>query len=296
MQKNLQQFEIPGHVVLSNDENGLPKITITTDQSSAEIYIYGAHVTSFQKKGEIPLLFMSESRRVERGKMLHGGIPVCYPWFGAHAGEAFSHGFARHSVWDLMETKAYPSGAVMVRLVLPRKTMVEAGWAAVETELFITVTNKLTLELKVRNTTKEDFLFEECFHSYFSVGDIQKTTVHGLQGLQYLDKTEDLVEKLESSNEIPIVGETNRIYLESTGALEIHDPSLDRTIRIEKMHSHSTVVWNPWKEKATDLPDFGDDDYLHMLCVESGNVAASAVKLAPGESSSMKVILSTFSN
>ena len=31
------------------------------------------------------------------------------------------------------------------------------------------------------------------------------------------------------------------------------------------------------------MPDFGDDEYLHMVCVESGNVRENAITLAPGE-------------
>ena len=39
------------------------------------------------------------------------------------------------------------------------------------------------------------------------------------------------------------------------------------------------------------MADFGDDEYHRMVCVESGNVAANAVKLAPGGVSSLRVKL-----
>lgn len=32
----------------------------------------------------------------------------------------------------------------------------------------------------------------------------------------------------------------------------------------------SCVVWNPNKEKATGMSDFGDDQYHDMICVEPG--------------------------
>ncbi|CAI9293712.1 unnamed protein product [Lactuca saligna] len=31
-------------------------------------------------------------------------------------------------------------------------------------------------------------------------------------------------------------------------------------------------VWNPWDKKAKAMPDFGDDEYKHMLCVEAAAV------------------------
>lgn len=41
------------------------------------------------------------------------------------------------------------------------------------------------------------------------------------------------------------------------------------------------VLWNPWIDKARECPDFGDDEYPNMVCVESGHVS-SPVILLPG--------------
>ena len=42
------------------------------------------------------------------------------------------------------------------------------------------------------------------------------------------------------------------------------------------------VVWNPWIEKSKRMPDFGDDEYLRMVCVETGNMA-TRIALAPNQ-------------
>lgn len=291
-----KQFEIPDRVTLTMDEDELVKVIVTSDESTAEIYLKGAHVTSFQQKEEKLLLFMSPSAKMPRGNMLHGGIPLCFPWFGNREGETLSHGFARNSIWDLVETKAKSDGVVELTFQLPSDILREAGWAAVEVLYRVTVGKKLQLELIVNNTTSLPFSFEECFHSYFLVGDIDQVTVHGLKGLTYLDKNEDFATKQELCDELPIVGETNSVYLDSTAPIEIHDHSLRRTIRIEKEHSRSTVVWNPWREKAKTIADFGPEDYRHMLCVESGNVKEFTRQLPPGETSMMRVQLSCVKN
>lgn len=41
------------------------------------------------------------------------------------------------------------------------------------------------------------------------------------------------------------------------------------------------VIWNPWLDKARETPDFGDDEYPNMVCVEAGHVS-SPVLLLPG--------------
>ena len=50
-----------------------------------------------------------------------------------------------------------------------------------------------------------------------------------------------------------ITKETNRVYPDTTGTVEIRDENLKRTIRVEKFNSNSTVVWNPWTTQK--LPD-----------------------------------------
>ncbi|RWW32063.1 hypothetical protein GW17_00003275 [Ensete ventricosum] len=44
----------------------------------------------------------------------------------------------------------------------------------------------------------------------------------------------------------------------------------------------SKMVWNPWDRKAKAMPDFGDDEYKHMLCVEAAAIE-KPITLKPGE-------------
>jgi glucose-6-phosphate 1-epimerase len=62
----------------------------------------------------------------------------------------------------------------------------------------------------------------------------------------------------------------------------IEDPGWRRKIVVSKSGSATTVVWNPWIAKAKAMPDFGDDEWPLMVCVETANAGASAVTLLPG--------------
>lgn len=293
--EQLRHFEIPGKVAFFKDANGLIKINITTAFSTAEVYLQGAHVTAFQKKGEDPMLFMSSSGRMARGNMLHGGIPLCFPWFGKHAHEELSHGFARLHPWDLKLVGVTSKGSVLLHFELPQEFFKAAGWLPVVAMYRIVVGEKLKLDFQVCNppTNTESFLCEDCFHSYFLVDDVEQVTIRGLKDHHYLDKTQDLVSKLELSDEIRITQETNRIYLNATGTVDIHDPLKKRIIRIEKKGSLSTVLWNPWIENAKSIPDFDPEDFKKMICVESGNVGQYAKEIPPGETWCLFVDLST---
>ncbi|MEA3242914.1 MAG: hypothetical protein U9Q19_05665 [Pseudomonadota bacterium] len=55
--------------------------------------------------------------------------------------------------------------------------------------------------------------------------------------------------------------ETDRIYLDATTDCLINDTGKQRRIRIGKRGSRSTVVWNPWIDKAGRMGDMGEDGY-----------------------------------
>jgi glucose-6-phosphate 1-epimerase len=67
----------------------------------------------------------------------------------------------------------------------------------------------------------------------------------------------------------------------------VRDDEAGRSVLIEKDGSATTVVWNPWVDKARALPDFGDDEWRRMVCVEVSNIGAAAVRLRPGASHTM---------
>jgi glucose-6-phosphate 1-epimerase len=71
----------------------------------------------------------------------------------------------------------------------------------------------------------------------------------------------------------------------------VHDPGWQRKLIVEKTGSNTTVVWNPWIDKAKALTDFGDDEWTAMLCIETCNVREFGVALAPGESHAMGAVI-----
>jgi len=288
-----QQFEIPGHITIARGNGGLPKIDIVTGRSTAEIYLHGAHVTGFQRSGEPPLLFVSARSHFAPGQPIRGGVPICFPWFGNRDNEP-SHGFARIVEWQLVKTSAAPAGALMLAFALPHIPGRDA-WKNLRTEFVVTVADTLTMELITTNDSRgETQVIENCLHTYFHVGDINRVFLTGLQGVPFDDFADGAAgaRRLENGSTLRITKETNRVYPNTTGPVEIHDEHLKRIIRVEKFNSHSTVVWNPWTTQK--LPDdFDPAEHQIMLCVESGNVKQNKLSIAPGQTLSLKVVISS---
>ena len=96
--------------------NGFVKAVVQTPRSSAEIYLHGAHVTSFVSRAGGELLWLSPDAVFKPGKAIRGGIPLCWPWFAGHPTDADkpTHGFARNVQWQVLEAGVSDDEGVLV--------------------------------------------------------------------------------------------------------------------------------------------------------------------------------------
>jgi glucose-6-phosphate 1-epimerase len=162
--------------------------------------------------------------------------------------------------------------------------------AALEVTLAVSIGAQLRVTLTTRNTGAVSISLSQALHTYFNISDIGAVRVTGLEGCEYIDKVDGGKRKLQQGA-VSIGGEVDRIYLQTDADSVIDDPGLQRRIRIKHEGSRSTVVWNPWIEKAAKLGDLGPDGYRHMLCVENVNAADDARQLAPGAEHTLTAVI-----
>lgn len=283
--QNVLRFE-PG-------EGSLTRAVITAANAEAHVYLHGAHVTHYQPKGQLPILFMSRESHFAPDKPIRGGIPVIFPWFGPRAGDASApaHGFARTSEWSVIETK--PSGSAVVLTLALRSSDATRRFFPHDFQLLyvITVGESLSAALEVRNLSGSEFTFEEALHTYLAIGDVRQASIEGLDGRTFIDKTAAGA-RSRQSGPIRITSETDRVYLNTTDDVRVSDPIGKRELLVSKLGSNTTVVWNPWIVKAKAMSDFGDDEWPSMLCIETANAADNAVTLGPRESHVMRAVIS----
>jgi glucose-6-phosphate 1-epimerase len=288
-----RRLEIPDIARIVEGSGGLPKVRVTSADAVGEIYLLGANVTSWKPRGREEVLFVSSQSRWENGRAIRGGVPICFPWFGNKADDpkAPAHGFVRTKPWQL-ESIAQTGGGVTVSMSTASDEDTKKWWPAEFCAVYrATFGSELGLELEVINTGQTPLHFEEALHAYHRVGNIEKVRVRGLDGIRYFDKTDSNREKTQQG-EIAISSETDRVYLNTSDAIDLDDPGLQRRARLTKMNSRTTVVWNPWVEKAHSLSDFGDDEWKQMICIETSNVSNYSVALAPGQRHTMKALVS----
>jgi glucose-6-phosphate 1-epimerase len=286
------QYGLKDTLFFDEGPGGLTRATITSDAATAEVYLQGAHVAHWQPAGaEHPVLLLSEKSHFEAGKAIRGGVPLVFPWFAERKGglPGGMHGFARTLPWEVVATELRPEGVALSFKLLPNQTTRDVGFDHFVLVYEVVVGATLSLTLEVENLGDSPLTLEEALHAYYSVSDVRQVEVSGLSDTDYLDRADNAKPKHQGAGAIRFAGETDQLHLNTRAAVTISDPGWKRRIVIEKRGSESTVVWNPWIEKARAMADFGDDEWPGMVCVEPANAAENAVTVAPGTVHSMGI-------
>ncbi len=279
-----ERFAIEGELRFTSHGDGSTVANLSTRQGEAALSLSGAHLLHWSPLGHRPVLWLSPHARLAPGHSIRGGIPICWPWFGQHERDSSlpSHGFARVSPWTVERTAASPDGGLHMTMALNPDERGRSLWPhAVAAKLAVDLGRELRMDLITRNHGSSPIIVGEALHTYFSVSDVRQAAVTGLSGCLYLDKVDGGRRRIQEGK-VLVAGEVDRVYVNTTSECCIEDPGFARRIRIRKSGSRSTVVWNPWIDKATRLGDFGEDGHLGMICVESGNTSENVITVAPG--------------
>ncbi|MEI6211131.1 MAG: D-hexose-6-phosphate mutarotase [bacterium] len=287
-----KRFGAAGRIAFRAGPGGMPIAALAGPHGACEVSLYGAQVLGYKPLGHAPVLFISRKACYEIGKPIRGGIPICWPWFGTHAQEKSrpAHGFARLQLWTLL-TAEYSAQVTDIKLGLCDNEYTRSLWPhPFDLSLRVVLDSNLRLELTTRNRDKSAVTISEALHTYLRVRDVTHINVSGLDGVRYHDALTGQ-EHAAQHGAIHIHGETDRIYHDTNPECCVNDVGLGRQIVVAKRNSHATVVWNPGAEKARRMPDFGADEHLQMICVETANVRQTALTLPPGEEHTMALSL-----
>lgn len=267
-------------------ENGFVTIHVKNESATAKIALQGAHLFEYTRYAQPPFLWVSGTAFFEPGKAIRGGVPVCWPWFGKDPEypERPQHGFVRTALWKLETVREPDDLSTEVTLSLNHSQLTQPYFPyRYHLTMQITVSDTLTVSLTTENRDDRPFRITEALHTYFQVGSIAAVTLYGLENVTYADAL-DGFRKKHSAEPITITKETDRVYLDTDDIVIIKDARYGRDIIVGKSGSRSTVVWNPWIDKAARMADFADEGYTSMVCVETANALENSVTIEPGQS------------
>jgi len=262
---------------------GLPKLVLPHPSGArVEVFLQGAHVSSWIRPDGEDALFVSERSRMEIGQPVRGGIPIVFPQF-ASLGPLPAHGFVRTLPWDVVDSGVDADGAVFALLQRTDTEATRAIWPhRFRAQMRVTLDEALTTTLRVTNNDTEPFTFQTALHTYHRVGDVAQVAVEGVEGLRFLDRTAGGEPRQEGPAPLRIRGPVDRIYADAPDRIRIRDVSRCRTIVVEKEGFSDVVVWNPGADRARTMSDLRADEFAAMLCVEPANIV-TPTQLEPGQ-------------
>lgn len=245
-----------------------PILVIDHPKVRAAIAFQGAHLLAWQPEGHQPVIWLSEKSNWQPGKAIRGGVPICWPWFGASAEP--SHGFVRNLPWSLSAHDENDEG-VLLTLTLTSSQQTEQYWPHPFTLL---ARFRLSSHCEIELEAQGNYQSTGALHSYFSVADCTKAQVTGL-GVSWIDKITHLT---ETGTEEPCQSFTqpvDRIFTQPENVSVIDDQMGGRFIEIYHHHHSDVVTWNPGAELSARMTDMPADGYKKMVCVESARITRS---------------------
>ncbi len=275
------------------EAHGLKALRLRASGSEALIYLHGAHLASFRTSEHGELLWLSDQAVYSAGKAIRGGVPVCFPWFGPHAtrGDVPAHGFARTSEFRFEGSEMRGDDLVAELSLVSSAATLALFPHPFSARLRLRIGRKLSVAFEVENTGTTAFEYELALHSYLGVSDVRDVQLLGLAGASYDDKVSGDRSVVQGAEPLRFVAETDRVYV-STARVAVLDSARKRRLLIDKTCSATTVVWNPWVDKAKRMADFGDDEWPGMLCAEAANTGPHRIQLSPQHRHSMTTTIS----
>lgn len=271
----------------------LEYLSISNEYCDAKIALQGGQILEFYSKvAQGPLLWLSDLNRFQTGKAIRGGIPLCFPWFGAHASQSDfpSHGFARNLIWQCDHIEQDET-AHHIHLSLSDSENTRKYWNyAFNLQMQIHCGKNLKLIFKLQNTDEQRFEFGFAWHSYFPAQTTQ-AKITGLNGLDYIDQLDQNKIKQQAEAEITFDAELDRIYPHTAGQFVLQQGN-GQSINITSS-AKSAVIWNPWVDKTKRMTDVADEAWRDFVCIESGQIASAQQDLKAGESIQFELKISS---
>ena len=269
-------------------------VELRTTAASCCVELEGARITSF-KVGDKELLWNAEPIQLTAKDWAHGGIPVCWPWFGVNEkGEI--HGYAWRRRFCI-RNRCEGNDRSEMNLYLNSD--------CARLDYRITLSDVLTLELETTNVGTNDFRFSTGIHPYFRVAERDRSTVGGLDGLSFEDDpSRPTPERGVWYGTLAVTASVDRIFkvlpksdgarCERPFAAQLMDEAGGGSVSVEAWGASDVNVWNPGFEK--NCPGFvPGDSWRRFVCVEPILVGSEdgLVVLKPGASQRLTMIITS---
>jgi glucose-6-phosphate 1-epimerase len=288
------RFARDNRLQFSAGKGGLTKVDITFQEARLELYLQGAHITRYQPLAGVDLLWMSDSAVYQPAKALRGGIPLCWPWFGADSVDADrpQHGYARTSDFSVVSTLADDQASSITLALGPAQLTFPDWHNKLRLEFEIRLSAALWMEMRSHNLSNSPLILSNALHSYLRISSRSQVAIPAVTGLTYLDKLQDYLPRRQLTA-ITLNSEVDRVYQAPPATIDLLDSARGSKTSIRSWGNNNLVIWNPGAQKALAMADFDDDGFERMVCLEPANALQQSITLQPDERHRLGQVITT---
>ena len=260
-----------GQVHQTRLPNEFSLLTIEHKCCQAKVSLYGGQVLSWNPKGQRDVFWLSDAAMFEQGKAIRGGIPLCWPWFGAHFDDKDNkegnHGFARGKNWQVSDI-CINEKSVDITLTLQGVNTHSLFPSSFELTQTLSFGETLKQSLTMINLSNRDAYYTGALHSYFSVSAPENITINALSDAPFDDKLTG--QSYAPQLLVNGVGPVDRVY-HSNKLMKIMDKKWQRTIEVSANNTKQWVFWNPGVDLANTMIDIHPSGEQEFICLEAAN-------------------------
>lgn len=221
----------------------------------------GAQVTSWKPevlKGE-DVFFLPKD--TPWGQEVHGGLPICWPWFGKPEKEGLpKHGLVRYLRWNLVRRNGKNGVVLRTRSNMETRKLWPHDFE-LEAHIGIVGASALKVTIIERNTGTNRFESACAIHPYFSMSDATNVELDGTR------LPRPWTQRTFGANGKPHV---------------LGDGVRRRRVEVSSPQATRWMVWNPGEERAPLCNGLQADDWRRFYCLEP--IADQSNPLNPGKS------------
>jgi glucose-6-phosphate 1-epimerase len=177
----------------------LPCVVLHHQNAQAVVSLYGGQVLSYQPTPTTERLWFSPLAQWQNQQAIRGGIPICWPWFGAldprfarvinatthdnveqcnaatvDTRALPNHGLVRTAMWQYqdMGTSQTDNSKLETAATVTLSCTVTPPWRHAPVTIYLEIC--LSHQLSIRLYTKDTLLQQAALHSYFSLQHLAK--------------------------------------------------------------------------------------------------------------------------
>lgn len=230
-----------------------------------EVMLVGARIVSWCDTEGREILFMPEERDSAGSEWSHGGIPLCWPWFGRN--DEGIHGFIRTKRFSILsKTK----NGVVLRYSLNENEEPLFPYAA-EIVVEIRLNDGLEIEMSTQNCGNESFCFTCGIHPYFAVSDYDALSFIGVDKVPF-----DCVDGMDRA-----------FSRASDGKFCVMDRAMGCSFLMRAVGNSHVIVWTPGTKESPNRNLKAQDMRRFVGCGPAFTKLSEAHVLRPSESHKM---------